>query len=82
MIYLMSVVAISLLQFILSGTLLSFLVIFPYYTAYQKKEDNSLETLNLRKPQIKKLDMIRKGLNLIFGLVYIGFSLMIIIVSN
>jgi hypothetical protein len=45
----MAVVAVSILQLMISGTLFSFLIFMPYYYAFVKKTDDGLRAWVARK---------------------------------
>jgi len=78
----MAVVAVSILQLIISGTLFSFLIFMPYYYAFIKQTEDGLKAWVARKDQIKCLDICRKIMDLVFNLLYLGLAILILVVAG
>ena len=78
--FLMSVVALSILQGVICGTLLNFLIFAPYYKAKIDPDPISLAEYKILRPQRKCLEHTRKSMNLLFNVLYLALALLIVFV--
>ena len=79
--FLMTVVAMAILQGVICGSLLNFLIFTPYYKAKLNPTDpEDILNYKILKPQQKCLEMTRKIMNTTFNLLYLALALMIVFV--
>jgi len=78
----MSMIAVAILQAIITGVLLNFWIFMPYFTAKILKSADSLETYKEKKPQVLCLERTRKVLTFVFNCLYLALFIRIVVIVN